>query len=182
MRKSLDSVPVAHCPWVSGVLLLSHSWQRSACLSVTSSQPTGVTGRHRQLWPHSGLFFIPVRSNWPRATRHSCYVGGMSRTAGGVAALELDLTRVTNLSLRHIIHWVQADTWCGKAWCSSFDLWHILWLTSDLNRQLREYIFNTRALHVKNISMVQVVQVVLYLISKLVLVQCKFVSSLSLYL
>ena len=84
--------PVAHCPSVCGVALLSHSWQRSACLRVTGPQLTGVTAV--LLRPRSGLSFIPVRSNWLQATRRSCYVGGMSRAADSIAALELDLTLV----------------------------------------------------------------------------------------
>lgn len=47
------------------------------------------------LSPHSGFSFIPGRRNWLRATRHSCYEGGMSRAAESVAALQLDLTLAT---------------------------------------------------------------------------------------
>lgn len=64
------SAPIAHCPSVYGVIILSLSLplfdQPSAdrCHRVTE---TAVL-----LSPHSGLSFIPVRSNWLRATWHSC--------------------------------------------------------------------------------------------------------------
>lgn len=108
------SAPVAHCPGVCGDLILSHSWQHSACLRVTSPQLTGVTGRRRQLRAsdHAQVSFITVRSYWPPATLHSCYVGGASRTADRHRCSWTWPYTGPHLSQHHCIQREQADKWC----------------------------------------------------------------------
>lgn len=93
---------VSHCPSspLPQCLWSRYTAAQLAALSLPPCDRPSADRCHRAaetavlLRPRSGLSFIPARGSWLRATRHSCYVGGMSRAADSAAALELDLTLV----------------------------------------------------------------------------------------